>query len=56
MIVLMVGVGVFVKWCEKKEYGIESVVVIGVGVLVYLFEEIRKEVSWVWMGSWGFEL
>lgn len=56
MIVFIVGLALFVKSSQKKEYRIESVVLIALGLFLYFFQQITKQLSSLSIPTSGFEL
>ncbi|MDR4995686.1 hypothetical protein RGT17_10705 [Bacillus altitudinis] len=56
MIVFVVGLALFVKSSQKKEYRIESVVLIALGLFLYFFQQITKQLSSLSIPTSGFEL
>ncbi|MFS0654667.1 hypothetical protein [Bacillus sp. 179-C3.3 HS] len=56
MIVLVVGLSLFMKSTQKKEYRVESVVLIAVGLFLYFFQQITKQLSALSIPTSGFEL
>ncbi|KEP26490.1 MULTISPECIES: hypothetical protein [Bacillus] len=56
MIVFIVGLALFMKSSQKKEYRIESVALIGLGLFLYFFQQITKQLSSLSIPTSGFEL
>ncbi|OLP65358.1 hypothetical protein BACPU_14460 [Bacillus pumilus] len=56
MIVFIVGLALFMKSAQKKEYRLESVVLIALGLFLYFFQQITKQLSALSIPTSGFEL
>ncbi|MDG3043211.1 hypothetical protein OE903_01090 [Bacillus sp. B6(2022)] len=56
MIVFIVGLALLMKSSQKKEYRIESVVLIALGLFLYFFQQITKQLSTLSIPTSGFEL
>ncbi|MFJ5965490.1 hypothetical protein [Bacillus sp. NPDC093026] len=56
MIVFVVGVALFMKSAQKKEYRIESIVLIALGLFLYFFQQIVKQLGALSIPTSDFEL